>query len=303
MNCTLCPVNCNTDRQLKKGACKCGALPVVARVSAHMWEEPCISGTKGSGTVFFSGCNLNCRFCQNSEISRTGKGVEMSVGQLADLFLAVADSGVHNINLVTPQQFSDVIANALEKVKHKLNIPVVYNTNSYEKPQSLQRLCGLVDVYLPDLKFYSPVISKNYCGRANYFEVAIKAITEMRRQQPVNVYDDDGLILRGVVLRHLVLPSCVEDSKCVLDWVAGFDKTMPVSLMAQYFPPHHDDKYNELNRRLTVREYNNILEYFYNVGLTEGYEQDPESATEDYVPSFDFSTYEQLTENIKNKDI
>lgn len=299
MKCQLCPINCNVDRSITKGACKCGQLPVVARVSRHMWEEPCISGTNGSGTVFFSGCNLNCRFCQNREISRTGKGVPLTVSQLADVFLSVSESGVHNINLVTPQQFSDVIAQALEKVKHKLRVPVVYNTNSYEKVEALQRLCGLVDVYLPDLKFFSAELARNYCGRSDYFDVATRAITEMRRQQPVNRYDEQGIIARGVVLRHLVLPSSVEDSKLVLDWIAQFDKSMSVSLMAQYFPPHHDDKYPQLNRRLTVREYNNIREYFTNVGLTEGYEQDPRSATADYVPDFDVENIQQLYENLK----
>lgn len=300
MKCQLCPINCNLDRTIVKGACKCGHLPVVARVSRHMWEEPCISGTNGSGTVFFSGCNLNCRFCQNSEISRTGKGVQLTVSQLADVFLRVSESGVHNINLVTPQQFSDVIAQALEMVKHKLSVPVVYNTNSYEKVEALRRLCGLVDVYLPDLKFCSSELSKNYCGRSDYFDVATLAIAEMRRQQPLNVYNEEGIIQQGMVLRHLVLPSSVEDSKLVLDWISAFDKSVPVSLMAQYFPPHHDDKYPQLNRRLTVREYNNIRQYFSNVGLTEGYEQDPESATVDYVPTFEVETLEQLEENLKN---
>jgi putative pyruvate formate lyase activating enzyme len=252
-----------------------------------MWEEPCISGTLGSGTVFFGGCNLRCRFCQNYQISRSGEGVLLDENQLANLLLRVANSGVHNVNLVTPQHYSDVIARALAKVKHKLPVPVVYNTNSYESVGALANLEGLVDVYLPDFKFVDSTLSNNLCGASNYFEVASAALAEMLRQQPVNVFDDDGIIQRGVIVRHLVIPSQVEDSKRVLDFLASVDKDVTVSVMSQFFVAQQDDKYPFLNRKLTNREYQNVVDYFFNVGLTNGYMQDPSSATQDYLPTFD----------------
>ena len=192
MKCNLCPRNCNVDRTTKLGFCNSPSLANIYRVGTHHWEEPCISGTKGSGTIFFGGCNLRCRFCQNYQISRNGNGVLMDENQLADLFLRVADSGVHNVNLVTPQHYSDIIARALSKVKHKLSVPVVYNTNSYESVGALANLDGLVDVYLPDIKFVDATLSANLCGAANYFEVASKALGEMLRQQPQNVFDNIG---------------------------------------------------------------------------------------------------------------
>ena len=252
-----------------------------------MWEEPCISGTLGSGTVFFGGCNLRCRFCQNYQISRNGNGVTMDENQLANLFLRVANSGVHNVNLVTPQHYSNVIARALAKVKHKLPVPVVYNTNSYESVGALANLEGLVDVYLPDFKFVDSTLAQNLCGAGNYFEVASKALVEMLRQQPNNLFDNNGILQRGVIVRHLVLPSQVEDSKRVLDFLASVDKSITVSVMSQFFVANHDDKYPFLNRKLTKREYQNVVDYFFNVGLTNGYMQDTSSATQDYLPTFD----------------
>ena len=252
-----------------------------------MWEEPCISGTLGSGTVFFGGCNLRCRFCQNYQISRNGQGVTMDEKQLETLFLRVADSGVHNINLVTPQHYSDVIARVLSKVKHKLSVPVVYNTNSYESVGALSNLDGLIDVYLPDFKFVDSTLSANLCGAGNYFEVASKALLEMLRQQPNNRFDDNGILQKGVIVRHLVLPSLVEDSKRVLDFLASVDKNITVSVMSQFFVAQHDDKFPFLNRKLTQREYQNVVDYFFNLGLKNGYMQDVSSATQDYLPTFD----------------
>ena len=287
MKCNLCPRNCNVDRTTKLGFCNSPSLANIYRVGTHHWEEPCISGTKGSGTIFFGGCNLRCRFCQNYQISRNGNGVLMDENQLADLFLRVADSGVHNVNLVTPQHYSDIIARALSKVKHKLSVPVVYNTNSYESVGALANLDGLVDVYLPDIKFVDATLSANLCGAANYFEVASKALGEMLRQQPQNVFDNNGILQKGVIVRHLVLPSQVEDSKRVLDFLANVDKQITVSVMSQFFVAQQDDKYAFLNRKLTNREYQNVVDYFFNVGLTNGYMQDVSSATQDYLPIFD----------------
>lgn len=275
------------DRTTEFGFCASPAVANVYRVGKHMWEEPCISGTLGSGTVFFGGCNLRCRFCQNYQISRNGQGVQLDESGLANLFLRVANSGVHNVNLVTPQHYSHLIARALAKVKHKLPVPVVYNTNSYESVGALANLDGLVDVYLPDIKFVDSTLSHNLCGASNYFEVASKALMEMLRQQPTNVFDSDGIIQSGVIVRHLVLPSQVEDSKRVLDFLSSVDKNIAVSVMSQFFVAQQDEKYPFLNRKLTKREYNNVVDYFFNVGLTNGYMQDVSSATQDYLPTFD----------------
>lgn len=285
MNCNLCPRQCNIDRTVSRGFCTVGDV-TLSRVAPHMWEEPPVSGTKGSGTVFFAGCNLHCRFCQNFDITVKPHGVQVSVEKLADLFLYLCDTGVANINLVTAAQFSDKVADALNLVKHRLTIPVVYNTSSYELTAAIKRLDGLVDVYLPDLKFCDSNLSARFANASDYFSVATAAIEEMKRQQPVNVYDNEGYITQGLIVRHLVLPAHVEDSKKVLDWIANFDKNTVVSLMSQYFPARTDETYAELNRRLYKREYDAVVDYFANVGLTNGFCQDPTSATVDYLPDF-----------------
>ena len=284
MNCNLCPRNCNVDRQLKSGFC--GASDVlVSRVAPHMWEEPCISGQKGSGTIFFAGCNLRCRFCQNYDITVEPHGVSVTIEQLADLFLYVQSLGVANINLVTASHFADKVALALKLAKPHLTIPVVYNTSSYEKVDTIRLFEGLVDVYLPDLKFCDQMLANNFASAPNYFDVATKAIAEMRRQQPVDRFDN-GYMTNGVIVRHLVLPGCVEDSKRILDWLANFDRTIHVSIMSQYFPARTDALYPQLNRKLFKHEYQSVCDYFANVGLTNGFTQDVSSATVDYLPDF-----------------
>lgn len=293
MICNLCPRNCNVDRSVSLGVCKTDNI-IVSRVGRHNWEEPCISGDKGSGTIFFAGCNLHCRFCQNYDISVAPHGIEISTDKLADIMLYLQDTGVANINLVTPAHFADKVACALAKVKHKLCIPVVYNTSSYEKVEAIKLFDGLVDVYLPDLKFCDKSVSKRYAGAEDYFDVATQAIAEMRLQQPRDVFDDDGYITHGVIIRHLVLPANVEDSKRILDWVVNFDKTLFVSVMSQYFVARTDKDCPELNRRLFKHEYESVVQYFYNVGLANGYCQDYESATRDYLPDFDDDETERL---------
>ena len=284
MNCNLCPRNCNVDRQLKSGFC--GASDVlVSRVAPHMWEEPCISGQKGSGTIFFAGCNLRCRFCQNYDITVEPHGVSVTIEQLADLFLHVQSLGVANINLVTASHFADKVALALKLAKPHLTIPVVYNTSSYEKVDTIRLFEGLVDVYLPDLKFCNQILANNFASAPNYFDVATKAIAEMRRQQPVDRFDN-GYMTNGVIVRHLVLPGCVEDSKRILDWLANFDSTIHVSIMSQYFPARTDALYPQLNRKLFKHEYQSVCDYFANIGLTNGFTQDVSSATVDYLPDF-----------------
>ena len=285
MKCNLCPRNCNILRNVRLGVCQTDELQV-CRIARHDWEEPCISGEKGSGTVFFAGCNLHCRFCQNYDISIRPHGVVLTCKQLADVFLYLQDMGVANVNLVTPTHFSDKIATALQLAKPKLKIPVVYNTGSYEKVEALQKLEGLVDVYMPDLKFCSGEISQALAGASDYFAVATRAIEEMRRQQPFDVFDEQGYMTHGVLIRHLVLPTYHEDSKQILDWIARFDKDAYVSLMSQYFPARQDSVFPHLNRRLHRHEYESVKDYFFNVGLHNGYCQDVSSATVDYLPNF-----------------
>ena len=284
MNCTLCPRNCNVDRQTKNGFCGTADI-LISRIAPHAWEEPCISGEKGSGTVFFGGCNLGCRFCQNYDITATPHGVKVTVEQLADIFLHVQSLGVANINLVTASHFVDKVAQALRLAKPYLTIPVVYNTSSYEHVRSIKLLEGLVDIYLPDLKFCDQTLSGDFANAPDYFKVATSVITEMRRQQPVDKFED-GYITNGVIVRHLVLPGCVEDSKRILDWLAMFDSNIHVSLMSQYFPARVDGKFPQLNRKLFHREYQSVCQYFSNVGLANGFTQDVESATVDYLPDF-----------------
>ena len=289
MKCSLCPRNCNVDRLSRLGVCRTDGI-ILSRVARHDWEEPCISGDKGSGTVFFAGCNLHCRFCQNYDISVVPHGVAVTCEQLADIFLYLQDMGLANINLVTPSHVIDKVATALKLAKPYLTIPVVYNTSSYEKVSALQQLDGLVDVYLPDLKFCSADVSQQLAGANDYFQVAVSAIVEMRRQQPCDIFDSQGYITNGVIIRHLVLPSYVEDSKRVLDWISDFDKDIYVSLMAQYFPARQDGEYAQLNRRLYRHEYESVRQYFFNVGLHNGFSQDATSATVDYLPEFDDTT-------------
>lgn len=284
MKCNLCPRNCNADRAEKQGVCRTDGI-LLSRVARHDWEEPCISGDKGSGTVFFAGCNLHCRFCQNYDISVLPHGVKVSPQRLADVMLYLQDTGVANINLVTPSHVADGVSAALRLAKPFLKVPIVYNTSSYEKVDALKLLDGLVDVYLPDLKFCDSALSQKLAGAPNYFEVATAAIAQMRRQQPNDVFDD-GYMSKGVIVRHLVLPSFTEDTKRILDWIAHFDKNMYVSLMSQYFPARQDNAVPQLNRRLFRHEYENVKQYFFNVGLHNGYFQELSSATRDYLPDF-----------------
>lgn len=296
MRCNLCPRNCNIERSASLGVCGThGAL--ISRVGKHMWEEPCISGDKGSGTVFFAGCNLKCRFCQNFDITASPHGAEVSPARLADVFLWLQDTGVANINLVTASHVLPIVVQALKMAKPRLFVPVVYNTSSYEKVDALQTLEGLVDVYLPDLKFCSADLAQKMCHASNYFEVATAAIAEMKHQQPHNVFDN-GYIQKGLIIRHLVLPAQVEDSKRVLDWIASFDKSSAVSVMSQYFPAKDDLEFPQLNRRLFRHEYDAVCDYFFNVGLTNGYMQELSSATADYLPDFDDSLVEKLLRSV-----
>ena len=282
--CILCPRQCGVDRTERTGYCGSGSLPKVARAAKHHWEEPCISGTEGSGTVFFSGCTLGCVFCQNREISRGGTGREVTVEHLADIFKRLEGQGVHNLNLVTPTHFTPQILQALELSKP--TVPVVMNCGGYERVETLRQWEGKVQVYLPDLKYFSPELSAKYSAAPDYFAVASKAIMEMHRQQPQLVWEGD-LLKSGLIIRHLVLPGCMKDSLQILDFL---DNHLPkdsflLSLMSQYTPTENCKQFPEINRRVTTYEYRKVADRAAELGFS-GFAQDRRSAKEEYTPPF-----------------
>ena len=282
--CILCPRQCGVDRAERVGYCGSGSLPKVARAAKHHWEEPCISGTEGSGTVFFSGCTLGCVFCQNREISRGGTGREVTIEHLADIFKRLEGQGVHNLNLVTPTHFTPQILQALELSKP--TVPVVMNCGGYEQVETLRQWEGKVQVYLPDLKYFSPELSAKYSAAPDYFAVASKAIMEMHRQQPQLVWEGE-LLKSGLIIRHLVLPGCMKDSLKVLDFL---DKNLPkdsflLSLMSQYTPTENCKQFPEINRRVTTYEYRKVADRAAELGFS-GFAQDRRSAKEEYTPPF-----------------
>ena len=282
--CILCPRLCGVDRTERVGYCGSGSLPKVARAAKHHWEEPCISGTEGSATVFFSGCTLGCVFCQNREISRGGTGREVTVEHLADIFQRLEGQGVHNLNLVTPTHFTPQILQALELANP--TVPVVMNCGGYERVETLRQWEGKVQVYLPDLKYFSPELSAKYSAAPDYFAVASKAIMEMHRQQPQLVWEGD-LLKSGLIIRHLVLPGCMKDSLQILDFL---DKHLPkdiflLSLMRQYTPTENCKQFPEINRRVTTYEYRKVADRAAELGFS-GFAQDRRSAKEEYTPPF-----------------
>lgn len=263
-----------------------GTMPVAARASLHMWEEPCISGERGSGTVFFSGCSLRCVFCQNLDISRGGVGRRITTERLREIYFELIEKGAHNINLVNPTHFADAI---LESLEGGLPVPVVYNTGGYDKVGTLRRFEGKVQIYLPDLKYADDSLAKRYSGVSDYFETATAAIKEMFRQTGAYETDDDGMLKRGVVIRHLILPNNPENTKRVIDWVS--DNFVPgevlFSLMSQYTPWGDLKAYPELQRRLTQSEYDEISDYLMKSDIEDGFYQELSSAKEEYTPEFD----------------
>ena len=287
--CSLCPRNCRAERSddSGRGFCKAGQLPKIARAAPHFWEEPCISGTRGSGTIFFSGCVLSCVFCQNHKISTGGCGKTITVDELVCHIKRLESEGVHNINLVSPTPYIESIIRAFEK--YKPEIPIVYNTGGYEKPETIKRLDGIVDIYLPDMKYIRSSLSAKYSGAADYFAYALPALKEMVRQTGKPVFDADGMMKRGTIVRHLILPQNTRNSIEVLDLLDEiFGDQILISLMGQYVPLAKAEQYPEINRRITSREYNKVLEHLGELGL-DGFAQDLQSAREDYVPEFDIS--------------
>ena len=287
--CTVCPHNCKINRLDNKiGFCKGRDTVKIALSSLHYFEEPCISGTNGSGTIFFSNCNLKCIYCQNYKISWEAKGEEKTIDDLANIMLDQQAKGAHNINLVTPTMYAYQIIEAIKIAKEKgLNIPIIYNTNSYENIETIKALKGYIDVYLPDLKYYDNNLGKKYSNINNYFDYASEAIKEMFNQVGNPEFDENGLIKKGVIIRHLVLPNHIQNSKNVLKWIKdNLNENVYISLMAQYFPCHKAKENEMLNRKLTKHEYKEIENYFYLLDFKNGYIQELGSHEEEYVPNF-----------------
>lgn len=286
--CNLCPRKCGVDRTKTKGYCKVSSSPTLARAGLHFWEEPCISGFGGSGTVFFTGCNMGCIYCQNAVISKAEVGKEITVTRLREIFDELIFDGADNINLVTPTHYIPEIVSALSA--EKLPVPVIYNTSSYEETQSLKRLEGLIDIYLPDLKYISPALSKALSKAEDYAEKAIPAIKEMFRQTGEVRFDEDGMLKKGIIIRHLVLPGYLDNTYDVLDCVSkNFMNGIMFSLMSQYTPPKEKMPFDSLNRRLSEEEYEKAVDYMYLSGIENGYVQELSSAKEEYTPDFDLS--------------
>ncbi|MGN0742217.1 MAG: radical SAM protein [Candidatus Fimadaptatus sp.] len=282
--CYLCPRMCGVDRSVARGFCGMGEAPVIARAALHRWEEPCISGTRGSGTVFFSGCTLRCIFCQNHAISREGLGVEVSEGYLRAAFERLIGEGAHNINLVTPTHFLPAILRALEQ---PLSVPVVMNTGGYERVETLRRLEGRMDIYLPDLKYADDELGRRLSGAPDYFTHASRALIEMARQVGAPRYDAEGMMTRGMIVRHLVLPGHLGNTFRALRFIKSeLPAGTPVSLMAQY-TPCVETPYRALNRRLSRLEYDTVVNEMIRLGLSDGYVQELESADAEFIPPFE----------------
>ena len=275
--CKLCPHNCEANRNDGKiGRCRSNDKIKIALYSTHNFEEPCVSGKKGSGTVFFSNCNLNCVFCQNYEISQLGKGKEISIEELSEIFLKQQENEVENINLVTPTSYVPQIIEAIKLARKKgLNIPIIYNTNGYENIETIKMLEGYIDVYLPDFKYAENETAKKFSKIDNYFETATKVIKEMIKQVGIPKLDENGIIKKGVMIRHLVLPNNIENSKKVLKWIVeNLPKEIYISVMAQYFPTYKAKEMNEINRKLTKEEWKQIEDYIDELEIENGYVQE-----------------------------
>ena len=288
--CVLCPRNCSINRNRGEvGFCKVGNKIRIAKAYLHMWEEPCISGDKGSGTIFFSNCNLKCIFCQNYYISEEGNGVEISVERFSDICLDLQKQGALNINLVTPTHYVPLIIDGLKLAKSRgLCIPVVYNSSGYENVETIKLLGGIIDIYLPDLKYYSNEYGEKYSNCKDYFKYASMAIDEMFKQQPKCIFDKNGILKKGVIVRHLLLPNMEEDSKKIIKYL--YDKyrdNIYLSIMNQY-TPIRKCKYSELNKRVEDSVYDEVINYAWNIGIRNAFIQDGESQSESFIPKWDF---------------
>lgn len=290
-NCRLCPRNCGVNRLAgERGACGMGAEITASRAALHQWEEPCISGTRGSGTVFFSGCSLHCCFCQNEPISRGLAGKTISAGRLCDIFFELKAQGAHNINLVTPTHFIPQITEALRAAKEKgLGLPVICNCGGYENVETLRIWDGLIDIYLPDLKFYAKSAARTMCGAPDYFAKACAALAEMFRQTGVPVFDEDGLMKKGMIVRHLMLPGYLFDTRRILSYLCDtYGNNIYISLMNQYTPPVPDRK-NAPDHPLRTDHYESMVQYLMDRGQENAYVQESGTDSESFIPPFDLT--------------
>lgn len=288
-NCVLCPRNCNVNRNEKIGYCGMTNEITVARAALHFWEEPCISGGNGSGTVFFSGCNMKCIYCQNRPIAIGKAGKTITPERLCEIFCELAQKGAHNINLVTPTHFADKIAKTIETVKKRgFSLPFVYNCGGYESVSTLKMLDGLIDIYIPDFKYWSVDSSQKYSNAPDYTEVAKAAIEEMYRQCGSLQYDGDGMLKKGVIVRHMLIPAHVYDAKCIIKYLyESYGENIIYSIMSQYTPMAEFEGFPELCRRVTKKEYGKLVDYVIELGIENAYIQDGASAKESFIPAFD----------------
>lgn len=290
-NCTLCPRKCGVDRHTAFGICGAGKNIKIARAALHFWEEPCISGTDGSGTVFFCGCNLRCVYCQNHEISFGKQGKEISPSRLGQIFLELQAQGAHNINLVTPTPYIPHIIEAIDGVRDKVHIPFVYNTGGYETLESINILNNYIDIFLTDLKYFSPSVAKKYSNAEDYFDISMQALEKMLSTTQPLAFDKNGIMKSGVIVRHLVLPLLRHDSMKVLESLSsrfGTDSFI-LSLMSQYTPNGQLDLFPEINRPITSFEYQSVADAATNLGFKNIYFQEKSSAKQEYTPPFDLS--------------
>lgn len=288
-NCRLCPRRCGVNRYIKTGFCGAGAKILTAKASLHQWEEPCISYKNGAGTVFFSGCSLHCCYCQNNKISNEIFGKPLTTQQLADVFLRLQDMGADNIELVTPTHFVPDIIKSLDIIKHKIIIPVIYNTGGYELTETIKLLNGYIDIYMPDIKYFSPEVSARYSNAPDYFEYASSAVLAMKEQIGENIFNENGGLVKGVLIRHLVLPYHRHEAMKIMEWISENVPDSLVSIMNQYTPfDFIDDTYSEIKRNVTKMEYNSVVRYAEKLGIN-GYTQQKSAVGEKYVPDFDLS--------------
>ena len=287
MICNACPRNCNVDREKSLGYCKCPDKFKLARAALHFWEEPCISGKNGSGAIFFSGCNLGCVFCQNFDISHNCKGVEVSDERLIDIMKSLVDKGANNINLVNPTHYSAQLLRVFEK--YRPPVPIVYNTSGYDSVEMLRSFDGIVDVYLPDFKYIRSDKAQKYSKAENYPQVAEAVLREMKRQVGNDAFNCDGIMQKGMIIRHLVLPSNTNSSVEALDYLAENFSDTYISVMAQYVPCGDLSNYREINRPLTQREYDKVVNHIFDLGLEKIFVQELEAASDEFIPDFDFT--------------
>lgn len=290
-SCSICPRHCKINRITSKGFCKASNKIKLSKVSLHMWEEPCISGKNGSGTIFFSNCNLNCVFCQNYKISQEGYGKEISIERLSDIFLEQQARGANNINLVTPTQYALQIIEAIKISKEKgLTLPILYNSNGYESVETIKLLKDYIDVYLPDLKYYNDKYALKYSNADNYFSIASAAINEMFKNAGPIEFDENGLIKKGLIIRHLMLPHLLFDSKKIIDYIyKTYKDDVYISLMNQYTPMYHANRYKELSHPLKPQMYDTLINYCVELGIKNAFIQESGTNSKEFVPDFDLS--------------